>query len=254
MRRACLGLILAALAAAPGSSWGQQAEDAQAPPLVGPAARPPPGPERAPAAAPAAWTAPPGATTTTITRTTRTLTRRSATKRRLGPPPIGFMADAGVPDGALVSLVVRPAAWVRLHGGAGTNTISPGFRGGLSFVPFGVGPSLNLEVGHCLPGDANGLIRRALGIDGSLGPLFRRTSYTYGNAHLGLELGRRAATFFVHGGFTYARATLGGAEERLAEDDEPDIQRGATSVNFFANPTVRVLTPSVKIGVIVYLQ
>jgi hypothetical protein len=41
-------------------------------------------------------------------------------------PRFGVMADAGVPDGANASLVVRPFAWVRAHGGGGTNMIWTG--------------------------------------------------------------------------------------------------------------------------------
>jgi hypothetical protein len=70
------------------------------------------------------------------------------------------MADVGVPDGAIGSLVVRPWQWFRAYGGGGSNSVSKGWRGGFSLVPFGAGPSVSLEYGHYNDGDANGLVRR----------------------------------------------------------------------------------------------
>src|SRR6185436_7926376 len=40
----------------------------------------------------------------------------------------GVMADAGAPDGATASLVLRPIRMVRLHVGGSYNMISPGVR------------------------------------------------------------------------------------------------------------------------------
>src|SRR5262245_33304652 len=82
-------------------------------------------------------------------------------KNRL--PAVGLMADVGLPDGVTGSLLVRPASWLRLHAGGGSNSASAGVRGGLSLVPLGSGPSLNVELGHYLDGEANGVVRTFMG-------------------------------------------------------------------------------------------
>src|SRR5262249_47189093 len=111
----------------------------------------------------------------------------------------GLMLDAGVPDGANASLVFRPAAWVRAHGGGGTNLIAPGVRAGVSLMPL-PGMSLNAEGGHYFRGDANGLARMLSG-DGTVDvPALRDVGYDYANFHLGLELTFSWLTLYVHGG------------------------------------------------------
>ena len=55
-----------------------------------------------------------------------------AAKRAERWPVVGVMADVGVPDGAIGSLVVRPWQWFRVYGGAGSNSVSKGWRGGFS--------------------------------------------------------------------------------------------------------------------------
>jgi hypothetical protein len=116
-------------------------------------------------------------------------------------PRFGVMADAGVPDGANASLVFRPLAWLRAHGGGGANTISKGVRAGVTLLPFGAGPSATLEAGHYFDGDANGLAQRFAGSTFS-SPLLERVGYDYANAHLGLDFGTRRVVFYLHGGMS----------------------------------------------------
>src|SRR5262245_26048003 len=78
-------------------------------------------------------------------------------------PAIGLSADAGIPDGFIGSLVVRPVPALRLQVGGGSNTASAGVRGGVTLLPFGVGPSLSGEVGHALDGRANSVVRTFFG-------------------------------------------------------------------------------------------
>src|SRR5262245_56202837 len=75
-------------------------------------------------------------------------------------PLVGVMLDAGLPDGANASLVLRPVSWLRAHAGGGTNAISPGVRVGATLLPFGSGPSATIEGGHYFEGNANGLAQR----------------------------------------------------------------------------------------------
>lgn len=175
--------------------------------------------------------------------------RRAATPPAEERPPVnlGLMADAGVPDGAIGALLIAPADWLRLHVGAGTNSVSAGYRGGLTVVPFGWGPSLSFEAGHYRDGDANGLVRQVVGAKASVSSLFARVGYSYYNAQLGLELGRRSFQFFIHGGVSFLRATLPDASAALMRTQSADA---ATTITLRADPVVRVWTPSVKLGVV----
>ena len=170
-----------------------------------------------------------------------------------GRPPVifGLMADAGVPDGAIGAFVIRPADWLRLHVGAGTNTVSAGYRGGVTVVPFGWGPSLSFEAGNFRAGDANGLVRQVVGARASVSSLFGRVGYTYYNMQLGLELGRGSLQFFIHGGVSFLRATLPDATAALTAVQNP---KDATSVELHGDPVVRVWTPSLKLGLAYYFD
>jgi hypothetical protein len=173
-----------------------------------------------------------------------------AAARRPGLPVVGLMADAGLPDGFMGSLTIRPIEYLRLHAGAGTNSSSPGFRVGMSVLPLGMGPSLNLEVGHYLDGDANGLVRVAVSGLGKFSTYVNRLNYTFANAHAGVDIGKQDFTFFVHGGFTYLHARL----RDVMPPPDTVSSTGRTSITFREDPIVKMFTPSVKVGLIVYLQ
>jgi hypothetical protein len=166
-------------------------------------------------------------------------------------PAIGLMVDAGLPDGVMGALAVRPAEFARLHLGAGGNSASPGVRGGLTIIPVGEGPSFSVDVGHYLAGDTNALVGALFAGLGDFGSYVRRFSYTFANAHAGLELGGRNFTFFVHGGFTYLRATLHDVE---AEPERDPARPGRTTLTFNKDPILRMLAPSAKLGLVIYLQ
>jgi hypothetical protein len=165
---------------------------------------------------------------------------------------VGFLFDAGVPDGAQLALALRPAPWLRLYAGGGHNSVSKGFRGGFSVVPFAAGPAISLEAGHFFEGDANKLIRKFDNRNIWLAPLFRRLSYTYANLHAGLDFGRGAVTFFMHGGFSYVRTTIHKANEVLDDSEIGAIDN--TTITLPADPVVKILTPSVKLGMVIYFN
>jgi hypothetical protein len=102
-----------------------------------------------------------------------------------------------------------------LHLGGGHNTVSAGYRGGFTLLPLGAGPSFSLDVGHYRDGDANGLVRTVVRTNRWLTPLLQRFGYTYVNTQLGLELGRGAVQFYVHGGVSFLRATIHNAQNAL---------------------------------------
>jgi hypothetical protein len=139
---------------------------------------------------------------------------------------------------------------VRLTGGGTYNMISSGVRAGASLLPFGWGPSLNVEGGHYFDGDANGLMRRFAGSSYQSNAVLERVGYDYANAHLGLDLGMRRVTFFLHAGFSYIRATVHNIDSAI----QSEMSSGSTttlSVN--KDPIIRAITPSAKLGLIVYL-
>jgi hypothetical protein len=178
---------------------------------------------------------------------------RAGNDRTPGRPPVllGVMADAGVPDGLTAALALRPTRWLRVHAGAGHNTVSTGYRGGVAVLPLGAGPSFSLEAGHYREGDANGLVRRFVGNNPTLAPLFQRVGYNYANAQLGLELGRHSFQFYVHGGVSYVRAVLHDVQTALDTAGITD-PKAATTVRITQDPVVHAWVPSLKVGVVVY--
>jgi hypothetical protein len=161
-------------------------------------------------------------------------------------PLVGLMADVGLPDGAIGSLVVRPWQWLRFYGGGGTNSVSRGFRGGLSLLPFGAGPSLTVEYGHYGEGNANGVVKRVMNQwNGS--PLLDRVGYDYANAHVGLDFGGKRVIFFVHGGISRVWAEVHNLNAALGDSNS------GTVIRVGQDPKVQVTGSSLKVGLIVFL-
>jgi hypothetical protein len=166
-------------------------------------------------------------------------------------PCLGVMADAGLPDGANASLVFRPLRWLRVHGGGGYNLVSTGVRAGATVVPFAMGPSATLEAGHYFDGNANGAVQRFAGQSFST-PLLERFGYDYANFHLGIDLGYRRVTFYLHGGMSYVRAQVHNLDSVVASQTPSSDGNGSTEVSIKQDPTVRAWFPSAKLGFIFY--
>jgi hypothetical protein len=164
-------------------------------------------------------------------------------------PLLGLMADLGVPDGLIGSLVVRPWNWVRISGGGGTNSISHGWRTGITLLPFGAGPSASLEYGRYQDGDANALAKRFMGSGFSGSPALERVGYEYMNAHLGLDFGSRKVVFFIHGGVTMLRGQI----HNLDAATRAAGTSGMTEVIVRSDPTFKAVGPSFKLGLLVYV-
>jgi hypothetical protein len=126
------------------------------------------------------------------------------------PVQIGLMTDMGVPDGFVGAVIVRPQRHVHVHAGVGHNTVAPGLRAGVQLVPWqwAAAPYAALEIGHYFrgrPGDwAQGMVAASADMDEASGEevTVEAMGYTYGNAHLGLRLGSRRASFYVQGGLS----------------------------------------------------
>lgn len=158
---------------------------------------------------------------------------------------IGFMLDAGVPDGAGASLVLRPWSWLRFNGGLTTNVVSQGYRVGVSLIPFDTWAtiSLNAELGRTPEGDVNAILQVFGDGDEDITAL-RRVSYDYANVRAGLELGQEALTLYLHAGMTYLDAAFGDGSDELGD---------GTTITLNERPTVRGWVPSAKVGLILYV-
>lgn len=148
----------------------------------------------------------------------------------------GVMADAGVPDGGVASLVVRPISAVRLHGGLGYNTISKGVRVGATLTPFHsvVYPTLSIDWGRYPEGDANPLARMLTGDRSIDSTMLENVGYDYANAHLGFAIGRKRASFYLQAGMSRTVATM--------HDDSSSTSAKAT-----------VWSPSARLGFVLYV-
>jgi hypothetical protein len=171
------------------------------------------------------------------------------------PGRLGVMVDAGVPDGLTGSLVYRPIDMIRLHGGGGTNLISPGVRAGIAVIPlpFAVSPSLNVELGHYFAGDAN-RTARAFGAgdpEAPDSPLLREVGYDYANLHLGLEIGRSRFSFYLHAGFSAVRGQLRNLGEELSGDEAASMEADPR-IELRDDPIFTLWTPSARLGAIFF--
>jgi hypothetical protein len=157
----------------------------------------------------------------------------------------GIMLDAGLPDGVMASWVHRVDLQLRVHAGAGHNGIAPGARAGITLLalPTWISPSLTFELGHYARGDAQPLVDRLLGAQQPL-PVLREVGYTWGNAHAGVELGRRRLTFQLHAGISYVHGTLRNVTETLGGD--------GPSVEVHDEPRVFIRTVSARAGLILW--
>jgi hypothetical protein len=120
----------------------------------------------------------------------------------------GLMFDVGSVDGGMLSLLYRPAPWLRLHAGAGTNAVSAGYRAGVTVARASGGPSLNIEGGHFLPGDMNGLLKILVGTSYQANPRLERFDYDFINVHAGWEVESGNLIFFARGGASVLWTTI----------------------------------------------
>lgn len=165
-------------------------------------------------------------------------------------PRIGVSADLGVPDGATLSVVYRPIRALRAHAGVSHNLISLGEQVGVTLVPLSwwASPTLSLEYGHFAEGNANPAVRRISGSDDSSSPALDRVGYDYANARVGVELGRKWFTFYLHAGVSRISGTIHNLDAATMSSS-----MGSTTVSFTTDPTVRVWSVSASLGFVAYL-
>jgi hypothetical protein len=145
---------------------------------------------------------------------------------------VGVMADVGAPDGANASLVYRPLSALRLHAGVGHNMISNGGRIGVTLIPLKTWftPTLSFDIGRYGDGDANKVVQQVSGDPMFSSSFLDKVGYSYANAHLGLELGRKTVTFYLNVGASCVDAELSGAQAMGSTDDDVTITIGQSHV------------------------
>ena len=82
--------------------------------------------------------------------------------------------------------------------------------------------------------------------------MLERVGYDYANAHLGLDLGYRRVTFFIHAGMSFIRASVHNVDQAIA-GRPAGRAASSTTVAVKQDPIIRAFTPSAKLGLIVYL-
>jgi hypothetical protein len=120
----------------------------------------------------------------------------------------GLMFDLGSTQGGMLSLLCRPTPWLRLHAGAGTNAVSAGYRAGVTIASAAGGPSFNVEGGHFLPGDMNGLLKVLVGTGYEANPRLEHFDYDFINLHVGWEVESGNLIFFARGGVSVLLTTI----------------------------------------------
>lgn len=167
-------------------------------------------------------------------------TEKEDNKKKEDRPWLGIRLDAGVPDGASAGLVLRPLPWLRLSGAATSNLAGFGYRGGVEIVPFDswISPSLSVDLGRYEKVDVRGAVSEF--VDDFQDFPEGRLSYTYANAHVGLELGSRWFSFFLRGGYSVI-------------DAEVEVRELGSGLRLSSPVTARILTPTAKLGFTAYL-
>lgn len=149
-----------------------------------------------------------------------------------------------MPDGLNLGLVLAPADWIRLGASLGTNSASLNYRGGLSIIPVGWGPSFSLEAGHCNTAPTTGVIRTFFTVPSWVKGYVQQLGYTYVNAHVGFDYRVGGLTLFIHGGATYLMGTIRAPEVIVVDKST------STSVKIIQDGEVTAYTLSAKAGII----
>lgn len=158
---------------------------------------------------------------------------------------LGLMFDLGTVDGGMLSLVYRPATWLRFHGGGGTNGAAPGLRAGASLAPFPQrGLALSLDAGHFFPGDINGIFSAFAGASYDDSRLLEDFDYSFVNLQAGWEVERSGLMFFVRGGVAFV----------WAEVPAPGLTQ-IRNLSSLVDPdgSVEAFLPSLRVGLIGFL-
>jgi hypothetical protein len=173
-----------------------------------------------------------------------TVAAKSIRPPKAGHRFLGVVSDVGMPDGLNLGLVLAPADWMRMVAAIGSNSASLDYRGGLSLVPMGWGPSFTLEVGHCNTAPTTSVIRAFFTVPSWVQPYVQQLGYTYVNAHVGFDYRLGGFTLFVHGGVSYLDGTLRSPASVVVDS------KTNTSIKIAEDGSVTAYTLSAKAGLL----
>ncbi|MEO8548856.1 MAG: hypothetical protein ABI678_02745 [Kofleriaceae bacterium] len=165
---------------------------------------------------------------------------------------VGIMTDVGVPDGGTASLVVRPIRALRVEAGVAHNVVSPGVRGSVTWIPLAswATPVLSVGYGRFFERDANPIIQQLAGDPTLSSPLLEQVGYDFANARVGLELGKKYFTFFIHAGVSRVTATVHNVDRVAADQTSADSMISVTTTD----PRLTVVGVSANVGFIFYVH
>jgi hypothetical protein len=124
-----------------------------------------------------------------------------------------------------------------------------------------VSPSLNVEAGRYFRGDANKALVRLGLAEESNDPLLREVGYDYANLHVGIDIGRQRMSFYIHAGLSQIRGTITNLDEAIRNDAAESEEEGSPQEPMEMNeldveirrpPTITIVTPSARIGLVVF--
>ena len=165
---------------------------------------------------------------------------------------IGLMTDVGVPDGATASLVVRPIRQLRFEAGVAHNVVSPGVRGSVTWIPLATWatPVLSVGYGRFFERDANPIVQQLSGDSTLVSPLLERVGYDFANARVGVELGKKYFTFFLHAGVSRVTGSVHNLNQVAADQSSTDSMVSVTTTD----PKLTLWGVSANLGFIIYVH
>jgi hypothetical protein len=131
-----------------------------------------------------------------------------------------------------------------LNASLGTNSASLDYRGGLSVIPAGWGPSFTLEVGHCNTAPTTSIVRTFFSVPSWVKGYVQELGYTYVNAHIGFDYRLGGLILFIHGGGTYLMGTIRSPAPVVVDKSTN------TSVTIPQDGQVSAYTLSAKAGIV----
>lgn len=167
---------------------------------------------------------------------------------------IGIMTDVGVPDGATASLAIRPMQSVRFEIGAAENLVSPGVRGGITYLPLSgwFTPTLSVSYGKFFERNANGVVQTVLNDRTISSPMLEKIGYDYASARVGVELGKKYFTFFLHAGVSRVTGDVHGLNQ-VADENTAQATNSSISITT-TDPKVTAWGVSANLGFIFYVH
>jgi hypothetical protein len=185
----------------------------------------------------------------------------AASRRVLDEEPsatyVGLGFDGGAPGGGGLTLLVRPLWWLRMNGGLAWNYAGFGYRGGFTLAPaqWAVTPTLNIDAGQYLSGDANKIVTvtdtNAVAATAERS-LLSKAKYTFATAQIGLEFGsQRRFVFYLRGGITYFFTNLNRTDlSTVAQAKSPDP---SNTITFTQDMKFSALVPCASLGFNIFI-